>query len=68
MAKHVLCCMKGTIGNKLTFRKSKSGIKLFGYCDADWGHLLTARASYDMFSSYQQMVLPSLGKAGNNQA
>lgn len=37
MAKHVLRYLKGTLGNKLTFRKSKKGLKLLGYCDADWG-------------------------------
>ena len=37
MAKHVLRYLKGTIENKLTFKKSKDGLKLFGYCDADWG-------------------------------
>ena len=37
MAKHVLCYLKGTTENKVTFKKSKDGLKLFGYCDADWG-------------------------------
>ena len=37
MAKHVIRHLKGTRENKLTFRKSKEGLKLFGYCDADWG-------------------------------
>ncbi|CAB3992127.1 Hypothetical predicted protein, partial [Paramuricea clavata] len=37
MAKHVLRYLKGTIDNKLTFKKSKEGLSMHGYCDADWG-------------------------------
>ena len=37
MAKHVLRYLKGTLEQKLTFTKSKEGINLHGFCDADWG-------------------------------
>ena len=36
MAKHVLRYLKGTLEQKLTFRKSKEGINLHAVCDADW--------------------------------
>ena len=37
MLKHVFRYVLGTIDNCLTYRKSKSGLKLHGYCDSDWG-------------------------------
>lgn len=34
--KHVLRYLKGTVDYELCFRKSKHGLKLIGYSDADW--------------------------------
>lgn len=36
MVKQVLQYVKGTVNYKMTFRKSKIGLKLIGYSDADW--------------------------------
>ena len=36
-AKHVLRYLKGTIEQRLRFRKSESTLKLTGFCDSDWG-------------------------------
>ncbi|CAB3999284.1 Hypothetical predicted protein, partial [Paramuricea clavata] len=35
--KHVLRYLKGTIEQRLRFRKSESTLKLIGFCDSDWG-------------------------------
>ena len=37
MLKHVFRYILGSIDSRLTFRKSKSGLLLSGYCDSDWG-------------------------------
>lgn len=37
MAKQALRYIKGTINQRLTFRKSDILLKISGYCDADWG-------------------------------
>ena len=36
-AKEVLRFVKGTVNNKLVFRKSQDDPRITGYCDADWG-------------------------------
>ena len=37
VARNVLKYLKGSIDNKLCYRKSNEGLKLIGYCDSDWG-------------------------------
>ena len=45
MAKHVLRYLKGTRAKGLTFCKSRSALKLVGFCDADWGASVKDRRS-----------------------
>lgn len=45
MAKHVLRYLKGTRAKGLTFCKSRSALKLVGFCDADWGASVKDRHS-----------------------
>ena len=43
--KHVLRYIKGTVDYKLTFRKSRSGLKLHGHSDSDWASTKEDRRS-----------------------
>ena len=38
-AKHILCYLKGTINQSITFKKLQKPLKLEGFCDADWANL-----------------------------
>ena len=37
IVKHVLRYIKGTLNQKLSYQKSKNGLGIHGYSDADWG-------------------------------
>ena len=43
-AKHVLCYMKGNLGQGL-FMKSDSDLQIVAYCDSDWGACAITRRS-----------------------
>ena len=45
MAKHALRYVKGTVEEKLIFRKSDEPLTIEGYCDADWASSLEDRKS-----------------------
>ena len=45
MLKHVFRYISGTLDYKLQFTKTKNGLKLIGYCDADWASSAEDRRS-----------------------
>ena len=54
--KHVLRYIKGTLNYTLSFTKSKDGLDLMGYCDADWAGSTEDRKStsgYCFFVEYK---------------
>ena len=45
MIKHVLRYVKGTLHQKLIYKKSKKGLNIIGYSDADWGSSIDRRST-----------------------
>ena len=67
MAKHVLRYLKGTLEQKLTFTKSKEGINLHGFCDADWGSSEDRKSITGYVFKVTTNGPVFLGKAGSSQ-
>ena len=50
MAKHVLRYLKGTINDKMVFKKSNEPPEITGYCDSDWASSIEDRKSITGYS------------------